>query len=296
MKLISAVVPISKMQGRFSNLKFWLKQIDFNIMEIILVHDIQDNVTSEELKTILMDYELEILKHNLFIFEKYCGSPGFARNCGLDLATGKWIVFWDSDDLPNIPEYIKIARENPEGIDLIIGQFAVSEIGSSSKSTSRFEHKTLNEVAFNPGIWRMIFSRASIDTNLRFEKFLMGEDQLFIANYFKTQPEIYFTKVTFYTYFTGGTLQLTSNQKAILDLKQTISASKFVVKELQEPYKQFAVICTIRQIITLLSDGTVITKFWAIKELIFFTVKYARKQRTISLLLKFYLKRIGFLA
>ena len=292
-KQISAIVPISKMHGRFSNLKNWLNQIDFNVMEIILVHDIQDNKTSSELQGILLGHKLEIQNKDLIIVEKFFGSPGLARNCGLDLATGNWIVFWDSDDLPNIPEYLKFSIEYPRDIDLVIGQYVVEEVGDSSKTIPRFEQNTLQEVAFNPGIWRMIFLRKSIYKNLRFERFLMGEDQLFLLNYLKPQPKFQIKRAIFYTYFVGSNMQLTSNKDAILDLKDAIFASRSTIKELQGSFQQFAIICTFRQIVTLIAKGTFATQVWAIKEMMLLILKYGRNQDTIILCFKYYFKRLG---
>ena len=63
-------------------------------LEIIVVDDHSDGSVKENLNKIERD--------NLtFLFNQDCRGAGFARNCALPIAKGKWVLFADSDDFFN---------------------------------------------------------------------------------------------------------------------------------------------------------------------------------------------------
>ena len=96
--LLTAVVPISNMAGKLDILHSWLSQTYKYPMEVILVHDFKDLATGAEL-SLMLD---TICNSQIKLFTVEFGSPGLSRNFGLSKAGGSWIVFWDSDDLPNV--------------------------------------------------------------------------------------------------------------------------------------------------------------------------------------------------
>jgi hypothetical protein len=58
--LFAAIVPVTRMSGRLEVMHSWLRKIDSNIIEVILVHDNQDASTGKELN--------EIIQNLTFIF------------------------------------------------------------------------------------------------------------------------------------------------------------------------------------------------------------------------------------
>jgi len=188
--LISAIVPISGMVGRLQNLKSWVGALNDEKVEVILIHDIKDNETGDEIVDLIMG-----LSRKPIFLECTSGNPGETRNLGLQVATGDWIVFWDCDDLPNVTATVKYLENSTRISDLIIGEFTwVSELSGEQRGSENLANHKINAliaVALNPGIWRMIFKRSLIGNTL-FSPSRMAEDQVFIASILSKNPKIDF--------------------------------------------------------------------------------------------------------
>ena len=216
--LLTAIIPITMMAGRLRNLELCLSGCANLPIALILIHDIQDSATSSELKQILLDHkELDIK-----LIEGEYGSPGLARNAGLQEPLAPWVVFWDSDDLPKprtVLDALKGAGYEPE---LIIGDFCTNS--SNTIRVIRHSGKLLN-VAMNPGLWRIII-RSDIISELTFCSTRMGEDQLFILDLIPESRNTLFSHEIFYEYFLGDPLQLTSIQRDINEVGDSLILAK----------------------------------------------------------------------
>jgi hypothetical protein len=73
----------------------------------------------------------------------------------------------------------------------------------------------------NPGIWRMIFNIQAI-SDVRFSRYRMGEDQLFLLELNFFQQNLEFSDSLTYKYFIGGEHQLTKDRGAISEIKDVI--------------------------------------------------------------------------
>ncbi len=213
-KSLCVIVPLTKMAGRFSNLESWLSASADPEMEIILVHDIQDSRTASELELLVKkQHHLDIK-----IIEGTFGSPGLARNAGLENSVSKWVTFWDSDDLPNTQNAFAAIANAYSETEVIIGNFTISYPGWEST----FQHQErLESVALNPGLWRMIIRRTSLQ-GVSFCSTRMGEDQLFLIDLNLASKKIYFSDLNFYKYFQGESKQLTSNQNSVNEVEETL--------------------------------------------------------------------------
>ena len=215
-KSIDAIIPIKNNSVVISNIcEVIIKATEFNIRCIVIL----DSFSKEEVvnfKNTLGEMEnsnLVRIKSGIY------GSPGSARNAGLEISSSKWITFWDADDYPN-PKSIAnaLAIYNSSQIP-IIGQFQINSNDTKTKS--------LNDVAINPGIWRILFPETMVK-NLKFSDKLWGEDQLFIA---QTELLINNARIVphfFYNYQTGLSNQLTHNHRNVNDgVKSLIDIYKF---------------------------------------------------------------------
>ncbi len=208
---LSVVVPIAKMAGRLENLKSWLEPALRLRIQVVLVHDMQDDLTSVELHDLVSRHPFD----NLVLLEKTLNSPGLARNYGRTVTQGDWVTFWDSDDLP-IPhrylEMIEDAEINQKQI--AIGGYQTQNVSNKVIEGTYFPTSDVNSIFRHPGMWRMTF-KSELIKGLKFSEYKMAEDQLFLAQLNLESTQIFFSNKLVYTYFLGSGTQLTSNKFAL---------------------------------------------------------------------------------
>ena len=249
--LLSIVVPVSKIAGKSEFLKSWIFEVDYNLVEVLLVHDVQDDQTSSVLHSIISSAP------NVKIFERQVNSPGVARNTGIENASGKYITFWDADDYPNYQEYVlETLRLDSLNGDCSIINFE-TEINSQNY-VGVFHENDLLLVAFNPGIWRWIFRRESL-SGIRFPNLRMAEDQVFLARYLEHQRKVLFSERVSYRYMRSGPHQLTRNSDALVDLVESAHLTSELIRNSQN--LSFTFVLFMRQCLTGIKKGKFLVRY-----------------------------------
>ena len=222
--LLSVVIPVSGMAGKMQNLERTLNSCFVENVEVILVHDIQDTDTQVELKTLKEKYFYQkiILRSGIW------GNPGEARNLGLSEISGKWVVFWDSDDIGHAPQVLEAIRNSGELDNFIVGQFDVVDHKNGSRIAEVSRTKDFIELALNPGLWR-IAMRSKITEKIHFPPLRMAEDQVFIARLGMDDSNTQYVDLQFYSYFRNFPNQLTSESSALTQLKSAIELTRRIV-------------------------------------------------------------------
>lgn len=219
--LLSVVVPMSAQENTIIRVSTWASKIEFPEVELILVDD-EKFIDSDSHRKLMR--ELEFCKNNLkitHIITAFNG-PGAGRNIGKELASGEWVVFWDSDDFPNLEATLNVIEQNKEfEVDAIVSQYR-NISAKTNLEIYRSNDRTINELVFNPGLWRIIFANSDKFKRLKFIETYMGEDQAFILNCLFANFKLSFNDTVIYNYFTNQEFQLTRNRKKIADIKKTI--------------------------------------------------------------------------
>ena len=219
---VDVVVPFADSLLNLETLKIWLKRDNIPTnFRIILVHDVH----KQDLVGIELYELLSCLgKENFLYIKGQFGSPGTARNAGLNKTTAQWICFWDSDDLPAPNEFNSmIAAGTRNHSQICIGKFEI--ISHESRSNIISVHgNTAISLATTPGFWRMAFLKESIGDVL-FTNSRMGEDQLFLFSIDFASLRWHRHNAAVYQYTIGATSQLTSGTENFLDLLETFSDS-----------------------------------------------------------------------
>ena len=249
---LTAIIPVHKMAGRLNPLKVWVSNALKAGISIVLIHDLGDEETEVELR----GFESKINSDRLILISGAFNGPGAARNEGIHQLKTSFFCFWDSDDLPDVVNFLEMVNLGmDEKLEMVIGEY-------SSKSGDRIsEHKfgknslrNLSKIALNPGIWRMIFSTKSFQ-GYKFQNLKLAEDQLYLAEIgFPDVRYKIFPKVV-YQYEVGVEGSLTSLKNNLSDLAKSLKAlNQLFSKSRTRIRGNFLLILMLRQTLTLLKN------------------------------------------
>lgn len=253
--LLSVIVPVFTTQERFTYNRDLLRTFENLPIEIIYIR------TSKQCHE--EDLKLSSNNLNYSIISLLGADPGQARNVGITVAEGDWIAFWDSDDIPIVGSVLKLLRKAIlENSTMAVGQYQNqnSETGHLSKASENYD---IDEIfAMNPGLWRCLF-RSEIAKSNSFPNYLMAEDQVFLSRLDLEDLKISFTEDVTYKYIRYKRGQLTKSKMAIAELPKSILETKRIIDE--KGMTIFRITSLIRQIITALVRGNLITKLRTLK-------------------------------
>jgi glycosyltransferase involved in cell wall biosynthesis len=292
---LSIIVPISRMSGRLDKIRNWLADVDAEFFQIIFVHDVQDSTTSSELQELIRAN----LNHSIDLIEGRFGSPGAARNAGLEIVNGEWIAFWDSDDVPVVEAFkYMVNNSNLLGFEIAVGSFEIVNDSSNLTLGSQIfeDNRNLNleMISSKPGIWRFAF-RFKNFINMEFKHYLMAEDQVFLAELEIPARSIYFDKNIVYSYYTGGNFHLTKNKSALADLVDAAESTYQIALSQAGESKIFSLDLFIRQNLTSIVRANFLTKVNSMRVLFksFFKVDLRTKSELLSIFRRIILRRKG---
>jgi glycosyltransferase involved in cell wall biosynthesis len=214
---LSAVIPVTKMAGKLDCFRKTVETARSHQIFLVVVHDWRDQGTEDELLSILSTLDEGSFR---FISGTY-GSPGESRNRGIKEVSSRWVTFWDSDDSPNVCNIAKALEESSKKYEVLIGNFSTNNHNTNERVEYSLGTDWRNSVSRNPGLWRMIFQRNSID-KLRFTNLLMAEDQLFLVQYRLFDRTVLVCNSVFYDYQISQIGQATSSKRALEDLSRSV--------------------------------------------------------------------------
>lgn len=227
---LTVVVPAKGLMQNWKNLEdLFLDGLSLNI-EMILICDVFSNpLASQELKLVS-----KIRAYGGKVFEVSAGSPGVARNFGIQNASGNFLVFCDADDrlyFTNIIKAVEIMKA--KNLDLLIGGIEIVYDRDPHRNTKFLCRKNLDiyqNLAILPGFSRIIY-RKNIIPVPAFQPFLSGEDQAFLVDILKNGPSYSYSSDNLYLYRRGFEGQATSN-------KSTFSTSYISIKYITASYSR----------------------------------------------------------
>ena len=222
--LLTIITPIHRMEGKLDNLCVWLSETNEISVEIILIDDLHSKITTDEINKIIHNFPLAPIK----IIRGKFNSPGESRNAALVTALGKWVMFWDSDDVGFPKRVIEALKEIEVQTDVVIFSFEICSWNDHS-NTSRYSvselWSSLLEITAKPGIWRMAIRREFLN-DVRFPHVLMAEDQIFLSRLNLKSPTFQYINIVAYRYFKNVPDQLTSDRNSLLNLREALVISR----------------------------------------------------------------------
>lgn len=192
-ELISIIVPIYNAEKYLKKCLDSLIIQSYENIEIILIDDGSTDSSAE-----ICHVYLKKDKRIKYIFQNNAGVSK-ARNVGISYATGKYILFVDSDDYV-LKDYVKSLFEVMDGSELsVCGYYLINSsndiINSSVKGQRRnlklkaeeymYSLFSFNEFSYQGYICSKLFKRSIIlNENIQFEEDIKyNEDRLFVLKY-----------------------------------------------------------------------------------------------------------------
>lgn len=215
-KMVSIIVPVYNAEKTLEKCVRSLIEQTYSNIEIILVNDgSKDN-------SISLCYKLQMLDSRIIVIDKPNGGVSSARNAGLDIAKGDFVMFCDSDDWVE-KKWCEILVKSFEEDYMVMcgfytdGKHSVLPYETKANTTCETYEKTefssLYLLGFNVP-WNKIYDRKVIEKNsLRFdERFNNGEDYLFNLKYLsKIEKKIVFLDKCLYHYVWSNAGSLSSS-------------------------------------------------------------------------------------
>ena len=193
--LVSVIVPVFNSEKYLSKCLDSILNQDYPNIEVICI----DDSSTDNSKKILEDYSIKEKKIKIIAHTKNRG-PSAARNSGLDLARGKYILFVDGDDcISRELLYITVSCAEKNNLDEVSFDYKTfredeepegqeSRIltdGYTENVISGIDYFVSREKENRPGrtAWAWLYLRSFIEINgLRFYEGILHEDLLFYYN------------------------------------------------------------------------------------------------------------------
>lgn len=229
--LVSIVMPVYKVEKYIQeSVKSVLRQTYSNI-ELIVVDDGTPDSSIQIAESIL-----SLSNITFQIIHQENAGLGYARNAGMDRASGKWVMFLDSDDMisDNAIEHLVVAGEK-ETADLVFSSYNeiyesddairickqgnISLFSAEEIQTSFLKRKN---IVLAPGT---LYRKKILDSNrLRFEKVPWSEDQHFIWRVLLYINKAVFIEEPLYQYLRhNGSIMDVTKISAMIDSYSAIS-------------------------------------------------------------------------
>lgn len=228
--VLTVIVPIRNMASKLGLFQSWIAQIEHLPISVHVVVDQSRDETLKEVLAIVTSMKNKRISLTSGIYL----SPGSTRNAGLVNINTRWVAFWDSDDYAFAENVIEAIGATSEATNAIIGSYISSEFSNSPDwiafDSAEPSKPSLINILRNPGIWRWVFSTELI-AGIEFPKYLMGEDQCFLAEVLIRNPIIEYSDNIFYSYSINRMDALTARKNKYDDLKMAITRISMIAQK-----------------------------------------------------------------
>lgn len=244
--MISVIVPVYQVESCLAECLDSIFRQEFRDLEVICVYDDSSDRSLEILQEYARRYDCIRIHHGRGV------NLSSARNDGLRLAAGKYILFMDSDDAYPADALLRIAKKMEEsGTDILVfnaevfpvsprpPMFYSNYLTTQDVTYASFRPEALfRELGARPFIWRNCYKRSFLQQHglLFHEDLFVGEDQAFQMEAFPLAKRIDFTSEKLYRYrwFREGSLQYRYDRDPVQKLRGHIQIVSAVAKNWSE--------------------------------------------------------------
>ena len=248
---ISIIVPVFNAEKFIDVCINSLISQTYSNLELILVND----GSTDDSLNLLMHYKN--LYRNIIVVNKINEGPGIARNAGLDIASGDFVMFLDADDYlidsccENVIEYMKNSDADfvcygakffsSEGNTISGFSYSYKEIKSSDILIDYLATGEIKSV-----VWNKIYRKSTIDKNtIRFPINRINEDAMFVmtmslyAKFIKLVPGVFYfhTSCNPLSFSNSVSVEHFLNSIEVLNAEKTLLCNEGMYEQLQVYYK-----------------------------------------------------------
>ena len=257
MPKVSVIVPVYGVEKYIERCAQSLFEQTLEDIEFIFVDDCTPDKSIEILKNVLEEYPQRKKQVKIVSHEKNMGLP-IARQSGLKVASGDYIIHCDSDDWVDVTMYEKMYNKAIEdGSDVVVcdyvetdGEHILKTVkGCGDTDVSNFIQRMLFKRDPWP-VWNKLFKRTVYSKDLIYPKRNMGEDMaICIQMMLQCKRMSYIPKLYYYYYFNTNSItnmrdvnhiiskfeQLKSNTDILLSVlgKTAMPNKKWAINALQ---------------------------------------------------------------
>ena len=187
--LLSLIIPAYNCEKTLNKAVFSVTGQNFDDIEIIIVDDGSTDLTPEIINSIAE-------KHLNVVSKRIDNSgPAFARNNGLEIAGGEYIMFLDSDDDFKDGSLKIIENALSSKPDILIFGFSQNFEGKAKNKIyspdSDFSIDRLYKNNLLNSVWNKAYKRSFlIKNNIRFSGYRYGEDRIFNCGALRCSPSV----------------------------------------------------------------------------------------------------------
>lgn len=212
---VSIIVPVYKVEEYVLRCFESIASQDFTNLEVIFVDDASTDSSIDIVSRAINEYsgpiEFKVVTH-----DKNSGLSA-ARNSGIDVATGQYIYFLDSDDELSdskaISKFVKCAEQTKA--DVVVGNHEnIKETGSYISKYKTYKHlhnqdfvKSFVKGDIPVTAWNKLIAKQLFDKGLRFKEGILNEDELFAYHLLFLNPVVVLLgEVTYNYYIRSGSI------------------------------------------------------------------------------------------
>lgn len=195
--LLTVIVPVYKVEPYLRRCLDSIVNQTYKDLEIILV----DDGSPDNCPVICDEYAAK--DSRVKVIHQKNGGLSAARNAGLDIATGDYIAFVDSDDWIELDTYeVAIQKMNQERLDLVafglINEYSDRATICEMEESDVFIDRVMSSETYH-SVCRYVYRKQIFD-GLRFEVGVPFEDSLIIADIYERAKSFGIVKKYFYHY------------------------------------------------------------------------------------------------
>lgn len=240
--LISIVIPIYNVDKYLGRCLYNVVNQSFNDIEIILVNDGSTDNSEKIIKDYFFDERVK------YIYQENKGLSE-ARNTGLNIASGEYVLFLDSDDTIETNTCYELSRiVRTYEIDVVVfGRYLIKECGEKIADTAYWGDNLLDgkeylaqsklKNSFSASVCNKLYRLSFLkQRGLRFKSGIVYEDLLFNFQCFVQGAQVYVLDKLLYNYYIAHNDSIINTIKEKdLDVLLTIDELFTIYKEYNKP-------------------------------------------------------------